>query len=106
MGGVFMNDQNFQNLSKEEQILLAVKKVLTEVVKDTATPPGMKHPLSESTINGMRDCLALISGRERELAEAAGRSMDQRPHFTDEPKPQGDVVVPLKNIGKSDKSKG
>ena len=99
-----MSDDEFQNLSKEEQILVAVKRVLTEVVKDTATPPGMRHPLSESTINGMRDCLTLISSREQELAEASGRSLDKRPRFKDEPKSQGDVVVPLSSIGKPDKS--
>lgn len=88
------------NPSKEEQILGAVKRVLTEVIKDTATQPGMKHPLSDATINGLRDCLILISQREQELAEAAGRSMDARPRFKDEPRPQEDVVVPLHAIGK------
>jgi len=92
-----MSDNDF---SKEEQILGAVKRVLTEVIKDTATEPGMKHPLSTGTINGMRDCLVLISQREQELAEDAGRSMEMRPHFKDEPKPQGDVVVSIDSIGK------
>jgi hypothetical protein len=95
-----MSDSDF---SKEEAILSAVKRVLTEVIKDTATEPGMKHPLSENTINGMRDCLVLISQREQELAEAGGRSMDMRPKFTDEPKKQGDVVVSIDSIGKSKK---
>ncbi len=93
-----------QQLSKEEQILRAVKKVLTEVIKDTATAPGMKHPLSEPTINGLRDCLVLISNREHELAEAADRPRTERPHFTDEPKPQGDVVVPLHAISRPKKN--
>ncbi|MEN8171046.1 MAG: segregation and condensation protein A [Pseudomonadota bacterium] len=93
-----------QTPSKEENILRAVKRVLTEVIKDTATQPGIKHPLSDNTINGLRDCLILVSQREQELAEEAGRPMDARPRFTDEPKPQGDVVVPLHTIGKpSDK---
>jgi hypothetical protein len=87
--------------SKEEKILNAVKRVLTEVIKDTATEPGIKHPLSDNTIAGLRDCLMLISQREQELAEAAGRSMDMRPRFKDEPKPQGDVVVSIDSIGKS-----
>jgi hypothetical protein len=87
-------------LNKEEKILSAVKRVLTEVIKDTATEPGLKHPLSENTINGLRDCLVLISQREQELAAEAGRSMDMRPRFIDEPKPQGDVVVSLDSIGK------
>lgn len=88
-------------VSKEEQVLKAVKRVLTEVIKDTATEPGLKHPLSENTINGLRDCLVLISQREQELAAEAGRSMDMRPRFIDEPKPQGDVVVSLDSIGKA-----
>ena len=86
--------------SKEEQILRAVKKVLTEVIKDTATEPGIKHPLSENTVNGLRDCLILISQRERELAEENNRPMEMRPHFKDEPKPQGDVVVPIDSLKK------
>jgi len=93
-----MSDTDY---SKEEKILSAVKRTLTEVIKDTATEPGMKHPLSNDTINGLRDCLLLISQREQELAEAAGRSMDMRPHFKDEPKQQGDVVVSIDSIGKS-----
>lgn len=70
----------------EERILRMVKRVLTEIAKDTSTPPGMKHPLSENTIQGIRDCLALISAREKELAEAAGRPSRARPEFVDEPK--------------------
>lgn len=93
-----MSDTEF---SKEEQILGAVKRVLTEVIKDTATQPGLKHPLSENTVNGLRDCLLLISQREQELAEAAGRAMDKRPRFTDEPRAQGDVVVSMDKIGKA-----
>lgn len=91
---------------KEEQILGAVKRVLTEVIKDTATAPGMKHPLSDNTISGLRDCLVLISQREQELAEMSGQSMDQRPRFKDEPRKQGDVVVSIDSISrKQDKDK-
>lgn len=90
-----------QTPTKEERILAAVKRVLTEVIKDTATQPGMRHPLSDNTINGLRDCLMLITQREQELAEDAGRTMDARPRFKDEPRPQGDVVVPLHAIGKA-----
>jgi hypothetical protein len=68
-------------LSKEERILKAVKLTLASVVRDTATPPGMRHPLSDATIEDLRQCLALISARERELAEAAGRPMSERPRF-------------------------
>lgn len=73
-------------LSKEERILRMVKRVLTDIAKDTSTPPGMKHPLSEQTIQNIRECLGLISARERELAESAGRPSRSRPEFIDEPK--------------------
>ena len=90
-------------LSKEEQILRAVKRVLTEVIKDTATGPGMKHPLSENTINGLRDCLVLISQRQHELAEEAGRPNTMRPYFTDEPQKQDEVVVPISSLSRKKK---
>ena len=82
--------------SQEEQILKMMKKVLTDVAKDTYVRPGLKHPLSENTIHGIRDCLALITAREKELAEAAGRPKNMRPRFVDEP--QTSVVVPLTNL--------
>ncbi|HEX9851824.1 MAG TPA: segregation and condensation protein A, partial [Woeseiaceae bacterium] len=66
--------------SKEYQILKALKLVLTDVVKDTATQPGLKHPLSDRTIDGIRQCLKLISARERELIENSGKTMDMRPY--------------------------
>lgn len=89
--------------SKEERILRVMKQVLTSVARDTATEPGMKHPLSEGTINDIRQCLLLISSREKELVEERGSSMDQRPRFTDEPKPQGDVVVSIDSITRKKK---
>ncbi|MEN8108981.1 MAG: segregation and condensation protein A [Pseudomonadota bacterium] len=91
-----------QELSKEERILRIMKRVLTDVAKDTYAKPGFRHPLSDDTIQGMRDCLMLITTRERELAEAAGRSMDMRPKFKDEPKSA--VVVSLDVPDKNNKS--
>lgn len=79
-------------LSMEERILQAVKLTLANVIKDTATPHGMRHPLSDGTIRDLRQCLALISARERELAQTAGRPMGERPRFTDEPT-RGDKVI-------------
>jgi hypothetical protein len=72
-------------LSTEERILQAVKMTLTSVIKDTATPPGMRHPLSDATIEDLRQCLALISARERELAQAAGKAQAGRPRYADDP---------------------
>lgn len=82
-----------EELTKEERILRVMKKVLTDIAKETYTRPGLRHPLSDDTIEGLRQCLNLITAREIELNEAAGRSMDARPRFIDEP--QKSVVVPL-----------
>ncbi len=78
-------------LSKEQRILRMMKRVLTDVAKDTFARPGHRHPLSDDTIEGIRQCLALISAREGELLEQAGQSRDARPRFIDEP--QSSVVV-------------
>lgn len=83
--------------SKEEKILQMMRKTLTEVAKDTYTDPSLKHPLSENTINSIRECLRLITAREAELAEAAGRPSAHRPRYVDEPKKS--VVVELDPSG-------
>ena len=88
--------------SREELILKAVKIVLTSVVKETATAPGLKHPLGDETLIGIRDCLGLISQREQELAAEGGREMNMRPRFTDEVK-KTEVVIPLDKIVRSKK---
>jgi hypothetical protein len=90
---------------EEANILRAVKQVLTRVIKDTATQPGLKHPLSEPTINGLRDCLLMISQREQILAERLGISNDMRPHFTDEPTNGGAKVIPINRIARSNSNK-
>lgn len=80
-------------VSKEEEILQIMRKVLTDIAKDTYTPAELKHPLSESTIVSIRDCLALITSRESELATKAGRENNMRPRYVDEP--SSSVVVKL-----------
>jgi len=88
-----MSQDNEESLSKEERILRMMKRVLTDVAKDTHTTPGLKHALSENTIQGIRECLALIVAREQELAEASGRGMNMRPRFIDEPKTKVSVKL-------------
>jgi hypothetical protein len=70
--------------STEQRILRVMRKVLAAVVRDTTPEPGMRHPLSDGTIQDIRACFALISARERELAEEAGLG-SERPRFADEP---------------------
>lgn len=95
------DDKSGTTENKEFQILKVMKLVLTDVVKDTATQPGLKHPLSDRTIEGIRQCLKLISMRERELIEEAGKSMDMRPYYADEP--EKNVVVPITKISRGKK---
>ena len=85
--------------SKERQILMVMRKVLAQIIKDT-TPEykSMRHPLSEPTIQDIRQCLGLIAAREKELAEASGIT-EERPYFTDE-KP-GAEVVSINKIGRA-----
>ena len=78
--------------SMEARILQAVKLTLANVIKDTATPHGMRHPLSDATIQDLRQCLALISARERELAQAAGRLVGGLPRYADEPGREDTVI--------------
>jgi hypothetical protein len=83
---------------KEREILVVMRKVLAQIIKDT-TPPSraMKHPLTDQTIQDVRECLGLISLRERELADAAGAGRE-RPYFTDEK--VAAEVVPIGRVGK------
>ncbi|HFD80896.1 MAG TPA: segregation and condensation protein A [Gammaproteobacteria bacterium] len=80
-------------LTKEERILRMMRRTLTDVARDTACEPGIKHPLSEKTIMGIRECLVLIAAREQELAEEHGRDTSARPRYRDQPRDE--VVVPL-----------
>jgi hypothetical protein len=75
-----------------------MRKVLAAIIKDTTPPPGMKHPLTDSTIQDVRECLGLISARERELADAQGVRVE-KPYYTDQ-RPSAEVV-PLGRIKKS-----
>ncbi|MDH5325587.1 MAG: segregation and condensation protein A [Gammaproteobacteria bacterium] len=85
--------------TKEQRILNAMKMVLTDIIKDTTTAPGLKHPLSDGTIENIRNCLGLISARESELKQDAGYA-SEKPYFIDEP--QKNVVVSVDSLKKKD----
>jgi len=80
-------------LTIEERILRMMKKVLTSVAKDTATQPGLKHPLTPQTIHAIRECLIAISAREQDLAREFNRDTRARPRYIDEA--SSEVVVSL-----------
>lgn len=70
--------------SKELKILITLRKVLASVVREITPEPGMRHPLSDATMEDVRQCFGLIAAREREISEDAGMPSQHRPHFTDE----------------------
>lgn len=82
-----MSDKQENN---ELRVVRAMKKTLMSVIKDTTSEPGQKHPLSEATIENIRQCLGLIASREAALTGDAGK---HRPKFIDEP--ETSVVVSL-----------
>ena len=63
----------------EARVLREMRSILTEIARETAVRRGDQHILSIKTIARMRDCLSLISDRERELNEARGIEMTSRP---------------------------
>ena len=89
-----------EDLSIEQRILIMMRKTLANVVKDTAPPVGMRHPLKDSTIKDIRDCFALISAREQTLQQLSGKQKAKmRPRFADEP--HTSQVIPLAKIKKA-----
>ena len=77
---------NSDDLSKDQKILIALRKTLSGVVRETTPPPGMQHPLTAQTIEDIKHCFVLIAAREKELAEEKGQTNDARPRYADEPK--------------------
>ena len=72
-------------LSKEQRILRAMRKTLASVIKDVTPKTGYLSPLSDDTVEGIKECFTLISIRERELADELGMAA-AKPHYTDEVK--------------------
>jgi hypothetical protein len=75
---------DFDSLSKDQKILMVMRKTLASVIKDTTPNPGMIHPLSETTVDNIKLCLGLISSREREINQEMGNEQKLRPQFVDE----------------------
>ena len=97
-----MNDENHNEAQDEKvmekRIMVMMRQVLSAVARDTVPPPGMQHPLSDTTIEGIRDCLAVISARERELNIDLDEESLERPRYIDDP--QANKVVSLDSITK------
>lgn len=70
-----------EHFSAEQKMLRIMRKVLASVVKDATPQDGMDNPLTERTIEEIRDIFGLISLREKELLEALGRMSEERPQY-------------------------
>ena len=97
-----MSDDEMPN--KELRILNVMRSILIDVIKDTTTEPGLKHPLTDTTIDNIRHGLDLITARQRELdeGEGEGRNWDLRPSYPPEPQAQtkDGVVVSISSVKK------
>ena len=60
-------DDKNEDQALELRILIQLRQVLAAVVRDVTPAPGRRNPLSEKTIEDVRDAFALIAAREREL---------------------------------------
>jgi hypothetical protein len=76
---------NTEEPSKEHRILIIMRQVLSSIVRDTTPPAGMRHPLTENTVEDIKHCFSLIAARERELNEDLGKADKSRPKYADEP---------------------
>ena len=82
---------NTEELSKEQKILRAMRKTLGNVVRDVTPLGGRPNPLTGDTIQDIKDCFALISERERELAEKLGFD-EAKPYYKDGSLPNAQVL--------------
>jgi len=75
-----------EHFTKEKRILVAMRKTLGAIIKDvTPSSSAFQSPLSDATVEDVRMCFGLIAAREKEIAEAAGVEINDRPRFTDDP---------------------
>jgi len=69
------------DIKKELDVLVALRKVISSVVREITPDPGMKQPLSEATMEDIRQSFILIAAREKELSEALGKPSLHRPMY-------------------------
>ncbi len=83
-----------QELAKEQEIMMMMRKTLSSVARDTApAAPGLSRAISDATVEEIRRCLAMISERERELAALRGIEIKERPRYVDEPQTSNVVSI-------------
>lgn len=91
------------DLKKELDVLITLRKVLSGVVREITPDPGMRHPLSDGTLEDVRQSFILIAAREKEISEAMGKPSLHRPTYKgDTPKTN---VVKLHGLKSSNDDK-
>ena len=91
------------DLKKELDILVTLRKVLSGVVREITPDPGMRHPLSDATLEDVRQSFILIAAREKEVTEALGKPSLHRPMYKgDTPKTNVVKLHGLKSSKKED----
>ncbi len=70
---------NTEELKKEQRILSQMHKTLSNIVKEVTPAAGNPNPLSNGTIEEIKYCFSVISGREKELAEKLGVNHSEQP---------------------------
>jgi len=92
------------DLKKELDVLVALRKVISGVVREITPDPGMRHPLSEQTIEDVKQGFILIAAREKEITEAMGKPSLHRPLYKgDTPKTNIVKLHGLKSVKNEDK---
>lgn len=79
------------DLKKELDVLVALRKVISGMIRDITPEPGMKHPLSDATLEDVKQGFLLIAAREKEISEALGKPSLHRPVYKGD-KPKTNVI--------------
>jgi len=69
------------DLKKELDVLVTLRKVISSMIRDITPEPGMRHPLSETTMEDVRQSFILIAAREKEISELLGKPSLHRPVY-------------------------
>jgi hypothetical protein len=95
-----MTEDN-KEISIERRILRAMRKTLSSVIKDATPRPGMEGFLSENTVEQIRECLGIITTREKELADSLELT-PAKPMYPDQERTVKPVQIktPAKDSGK------
>ncbi|SFV66164.1 hypothetical protein MNB_SUP05-5-606 [hydrothermal vent metagenome] len=82
----------------EDRVLVAMKKTLLAVVKDTTTKPELKHPLSIDTQGLITQCLGLIASIQHNKVKDNKDYKKMKPFYSGENISQSVDINNISNI--------